>query len=106
MNHLAKLRLLSLFILVLSASSVLAADTEPPLGLPLISPTATATQTQQVTTYSTLTPTYTVSLVSTQEAVDEAETGPSIAILAVLSLVAGIGFFLIKKYFDLKRYSL
>lgn len=41
-----------------------------------------------------------------QEFVDDAETGSEIIILAILSLVAGVGLFFIKKYFDLKRYTL
>lgn len=95
-------------IILLSAGSVLAAtDTEPPLGLPLLSSTPTATSTTgSVTTYTTATPTYSVTVVSAQDAVDDAETGPSLIILSILSFVAGIGFFLIKKYFDQKRYSL
>lgn len=83
-------------------SAALAQDTEPPLGLPLVnSPTATATTTSEstVTTYSTVTPT-------TQEVVDNAETGSEIYILIGLSVLAGTGLFLIKKYFDLKKSSL
>jgi LPXTG-motif cell wall-anchored protein len=83
-------------------SAALAQDTEPPLGLPLIdSSTATTTATSEstVTTYSTVTPT-------TQAVVDNAETGSEIYILAGLSVLAGTGLFLIKKYFDLKKSSL
>jgi hypothetical protein len=87
-------------------SIALAQDSEPPLGLPLVdSPTPTATATVSVigvsnaTTYSTVTPT-------TQEVVDNAETGSEIYILAGLSVLAGTGLFLIKKYFDLKKSSL
>ena len=99
-----------LFAAVLfGAGSVLAqSDTEPPLGLPLLSSTATTTASTtngSVTTYATITPTYSVTVTS-QDAVDEAETGPNLIILSILSLIAGIGFFLIKKYFDEKRYSL
>jgi len=85
-------------------SMALAQDSEPPLGLPLVdSPTPTATvsvtNVSNVTTYSTVTPT-------TQEVVDNAETGSEIYILAGLSVLAGTGLFLIKKYFDLKKSSL
>jgi cytochrome bd-type quinol oxidase subunit 2 len=110
MKNFSKIRLLVFVAILFSAGSVLAAtDTEPPLGLPLVSSTATATAIStagSVTTYLTATPTYSVTVVSAQDAVDDAETGPSLIILSILSLVAGIGFFLIKKYFDLKRYSL
>jgi hypothetical protein len=85
-------------------SAALAQDTEPPLGLPLVdSPTPTATvsvtSVSNITTYSTVTPT-------TQEVVDNAETGSEIYILSGLSVLAGTGLFLIKKYFDLKKSSL
>ena len=67
------------------------------------SATATATGTIAPEESATVTaqPTTTV-----QEFVDDAETGSEIIVLAILSLVAGVGLFFIKKYFDLKRYTL
>ena len=108
MKYLVKIRLLFFAIVLLSATSVLAqSDTEAPLGLPLISSTPTPTSTGQgVTTYTTVTPSYSLTVAASQTAVDEAQTGPNLIILSILSLIAGIGFFLIKKYFDRKRYSL
>lgn len=109
---------LTAFIL-LSWAKVLAQTTEPGTNLPLLpGDTATtddtyATATTSAPTYSTLTTataavvTYTTSAVSTtQTAVDDADTGSEFIFLAILSLTGGIGLFLIKKYFDFKRYSL
>lgn len=85
----------------------LAQDTEPPLGLPEIE-TDTQTVTGE-TTSVTPTATYTyraTRTATTQEAVDDAEVGSEIVMLVVFSLVGGMGIFLVKKYFDLKRYDL
>lgn len=111
MKYKAGVTFLLFAVALFVATTVLAqADTEPPLGLPLLSSTptvsATATTAESVTTLITATPTYSLTVVSSQTAVDEAETGPNLIILSILSLIAGIGFFFIKKYFDLKRYSL
>ena len=69
--------------------------------------TETITATAQIsatptTQYITVTPTRIV----TQTVTDDVETGPEIYILIGLSLVGGLGVFLIKKYFDLKKYEL
>lgn len=91
----------------------LAQETEPPYDLPLVDSTGTATPTATSTTrsYSTQTPivtyyTTTTATVNEITAEDEAETGAEIYILGALSLVAGFGIFFIKKYFDIKRYSI
>lgn len=103
------------FAIFSTAKLALATDTEPPLGLPIIdnedttvvsSPTTTTNNPTTVTTYSTVTPTTTLSPVSAQEAIDDADTGSEVIILSLLSLVAGSGLFMIKKYLDQKRYSL
>jgi len=78
---------------------------EPPINLPIYSPSATATVSPDVITYSTVAPTVTQT-VTTQQYVDDAETGSEIYFLAFFSLVAGVGLFFIKKYFDIKRYSI
>jgi len=95
-----------LFAAVLSFS-VSHAQTEPPINLPIFSatPTATATISADVITYYTVTPTP-VATIASKEFVDDAETGSEIYFLAFFSLVAGIGLFFIKKYFDIKRYSI
>jgi hypothetical protein len=102
------------FILI-SSSKVLAQSTEPGLGLPLLDDTATPVATattisQPATIYSTVTPntvaTTTVLSTTSQSAVDDAETGSEVIVLAILSITGGVGIFLIKKYFDFKRYSI
>ncbi len=101
------------FILFASAR-VNAQSTEPGLGLPLLddgtSATATAgsnysTQTA-VTTYSTVTAVAATMTATSQSAVDDAETGSEVIVLAILSITGGVGIFLIKKFFDFRRYSL
>lgn len=77
--------------------------TEPPINLPIFSPTPTATVNSNAVTFLTVTPTPTA---TTSQFVDDAETGSEIYFLAFFSLVAGIGLFFIKKYFDIKRYSI
>jgi len=108
MKYRAGLTLFVFVALLFVGTSVLAeSDTEPPLGLPLLNTTPTSTATSNyVSTYTTATPGYSLTVVTSQEAIDEAETGPNLVVLSILSLIAGIGFFLIKKYFDEKRYSL
>ncbi|MDH4358729.1 MAG: hypothetical protein OEV37_02140 [Candidatus Berkelbacteria bacterium] len=93
-------------VLAFSAlSAVIArAQTEPPTpNLPIESETATsaydAYEGDDSYAYSTIT-------VTSQEAIDDAETGSEIVVLGALSLLAGIGLFLIKRYFDLKKYSI
>jgi len=94
-------------VLVLSGLSavVVRAQTYPPSpDLPIDgdqTATAGAEDSDLSDYYSFLTPTAT-----TQEAIDDVETGSEVVILAALSLLAGIGLFLIKRYFDLKRYEI
>jgi hypothetical protein len=78
---------------------------EPPINLPIYSPSATPTVSPDVITYYTVTPIVTQT-VAASEFVDDAETGSEIYFLAFFSLVAGVGLFFIKKYFDIKRYSI
>lgn len=102
-------------LIFLFAVKVQAQGTEPGLGLPLlddVTSTATTTSgtytTTPITTYSTITPTtYTTTTSSlSQQAVDDADTGSEVVVLVILSITGGVGIFLIKKYFDFKRYSL
>lgn len=92
-----------------------AQETEPPYDLPLVDATATVTPTTTATTRVYSTPTSTISSYSYQTATasvneisaeDEAETGAEIYILAGLSLISGVGIYFIKKYIDIKRYSI
>ena len=91
---------------ILGASVARAQTTEPPLGLPLYtpseSPTPTPVTADAYVTYREATPTP----VPTQEYIDDAETGSELFVLAALSLVAGVGLYFIKKYFDIKKYSI
>lgn len=94
---------------VLGAAKTYSQETEPSFDLPVVDSTATATAT--VEAYSTITPTSYATATSTSEvntisAEDEAETGAEVYILAGLSLVAGFGIYFIKKYLDIKRYSI
>ncbi|MCX6809917.1 MAG: hypothetical protein NTZ65_04205 [Candidatus Berkelbacteria bacterium] len=104
---------LLIFVLILGGVSIarVYAETEgeAPLGLPLVSQnasqtasTSTSTQTS-TTTYATVS---TTAVADSQTVVDNADTGSEIYILAALSLVAGFGLYLIKKYFDLRKYTL
>jgi len=79
---------------------------EPP-GLPTYdsSPTATVTVTDTATEPPTATPTPSATA-SVQSFEDDVETGSEIVVLLILSLVGGTGIFLIKKYFDTKKYSM
>jgi len=107
------LTLLLLTAVFFSVGRVTAQTTEPGTNLPLLpddttSATTTYTQVPSYSTYQTQT-TYsaTTSQVSTtQSAVDDAETGSELIFLVILSITGGIGLFLIKKYFDFKRYSI
>lgn len=83
----------------------LAQDTEPPLGLPTIDEEETVTPTATYTYTSTATQTVTPTA-STQEVIDDAEVGSEIVLLVILSVVGGLGIFLIKKYFDTRSYNL
>ncbi|OQA52981.1 MAG: hypothetical protein BWY43_00269 [candidate division WS2 bacterium ADurb.Bin280] len=105
--------LLTLFCVTAFPMLSTAQETEPPYDLPLVDSTATVTPTATSTTrsYATSTPTvsyYTTTTATVNEitAEDEAETGAEVYILAALSLVAGMGIFFIKKYYDIKRYSI
>lgn len=102
----------SLFVLVavlvlsmLGFSSVYSQTTEPPSDLPLVDSTATATVATYASPSPVLTDTATVT-VNEISAEDEAETGAEVYILGGLSLVAGFGIYFIKKYLDIKRYSI
>jgi len=95
---------------VLAGSVVLAQDTIPPLGLPTsdsatvtatVSATATETSYDDYIQVETVTPT-----TDEQEAEDVADTGSEIYILAAVSLLAGFGIYFVKKYRDIKKYSL
>ncbi len=94
---------ISVLLIVLSLFKMaLAQDTEPPLGLPALDEdSATVTALESVTATVTRTASAT-----TQEAVDDAEVGSEIIALVILSVVGGVGIFLIKRYFDLKSYNL
>lgn len=98
-----------LAVTALGFSAVYSQSTEPPSDLPIIDTTATATvqayasstATSRAVSTSTATPT-----VNEISAEDEADTGAEIYILAGLSLIAGFGIYFIKKYLDIKRYSI
>jgi|GEM_PF-2170601 len=83
-----------------------AQSTQPPgFDFPTLDSTATA-MVEATATASTVFVTVTPTKVSAQTVTDDAETGPEIYILIGLSLLGGLGIFSIKKYFDLKKYSL
>ncbi len=94
---------------VLAADVVSAQDTLPPLGLPTSSSTATATVTATQTeenyddyiSVETVTPT-----TDEQNAEDVADTGAEIYVLSAVSLLAGFGVYSVKKYRDIKKFSL
>ncbi len=94
---------------MLATGVVFAQDTLPPLGLPTTdgSTTATVSATTTQTNYDdyiqveTITPT-----ADEQEAEDVADTGAEIYVLSAVSLLAGFGIYSIKKYKDIKRFSL
>ena len=99
--------------LLFVVTSVSAQAGEPGVGLPLLDEETTVTSTRTsttsgaVTTYSTVTPvSYATVATSSQEAVDDAETGSELIVLSILSLTGGVGLYLIKKFFDFKRYSI
>lgn len=79
--------------------------TEPPLGLPDFEEdtTTVVAETESVTATTTYSATRTP---TTQEAVDDAEVGSEVVMLIIFSLVGGTGIFLVKKYFDLQKYTL
>ena len=81
---------------------------EPPLDLPLTSATAIATATTDTSAFdSYVGATATATVASyTQSAEDEADTGAEVYILIGISLVAGFGFYCLKRYFDYKRYMI
>lgn len=95
----------ALIITLVGFSVTYSQDSEPPSDLPLFDTTATATVEAYTTveTFSTATATASVNEISAE---DEAETGPEVYILAGLSLIAGFGIYFIKKYFDIRRYSI
>lgn len=94
-----------LIITFLGFSVTYSQDSEPPSDLPFFDTTATASVEADSTAraFSTTTATATVNEISAE---DEAETGPEVYILAGLSLIAGFGIYFIKKYFDIRRYSI
>ena len=88
--------------------------TEPPVDLPFYSPTPTAGTSLSLEksdgsyySYVTLTPSSGgTAPVYSEEYTDDADTGTELYVVAGLSLVAGLGLYFIKRYFDLKKYSL
>jgi tryptophan synthase alpha subunit len=94
---------------VIATEVVLAQDTLPPLGLPTtdtsatatVSATATQTNYDDYTQVETVTPT-----TDEQAAEDVADTGSEIYVLAAVSLLAGFGIFSVKKYQNIKKFSL
>ena len=99
------------------ATEALAQSTEPGANLPLLPDIDTSADT---TTYEISSTPYSgnssgsvysaatsrTATSSTQTAIDDAETGTEILFLAILSVTGGVGIFLIKKYFDFKKYVL
>lgn len=107
-----------LVVLFVFVTKVMAQTTEPGANLPLLPGDETSTEPTYAyssTPYSALTTATTsydtiyVSVTATsltQSAIDDAETGTEVIFLAILSITGGIGIFLIKKYFDFKRYRI
>lgn len=99
----------SLFVFFVFSNPAFAQGVLPPMPTDYRTATATATADQTATAtpavYRASTYTGTVTPIA-KEVIDDAETGPVTALLIILSLIGGIGFILIKKYFDEKRYSL
>lgn len=98
-----------LFAVIFCTKIAFAQEVLPPLPTDY----ATSTPTEEETATATTTPvtyratSYTASVTPTvQEVIDDAETGPVTILLIILSMIGGIGFILVKKYFDEKRYSL
>jgi len=83
---------------------------EPPgLDLPIDDETVTATVTSTAEESLEAEASETVSAeesATTQEAVDDAETGAQLIVLIIISIIGGLGLLLIKKYFDSKRFSI
>ncbi len=110
MNSMRKIYLTAVLLVLFGfgVSRALAQSTEPGIGLPLLDDTVTATVSASygstVAAFTTVTAVRTVS--SSQQAVDDADTGSEMIVLVILSITGGVGIFLIKKYFDFKRYSL
>lgn len=99
----------SLFSLFAFANFVNAQGVLPPMPTDY----GTATPTAVVTEVATQTPVVYRATANTatatplaQQVIDDAQTGPTTVLLIILSLIGGIGFILVKKYFDEKRYSL
>ena len=101
-------------IVLFGGIKVMAQTTEPGANLPLLpddSSSATATATYSAYSAYTTDGITTASdsataVTSSQSAVDDAETGSEVVFLSILSLTGGIGLFLIKKFFDFRRYSI
>lgn len=79
---------------------------EPPVPFPSETSTITTTDDLVVTEETTVETVALTVTPTTQEFVDDAETGSGLLILAGLSIIAGLGLFSIKKYFDSKKFSL
>lgn len=98
-----------LFALLVFAKPVLAQGVLPPLptdyGDATATPTVDETATATPVVYRAATYTATATSVA-QQVIDDAETGPVTVLLVILSLIGGIGFILIKRYFDEKKYLL
>jgi len=101
--------ILTIFTLVLVGTARVYSQTGEPPGLDLPideeSVTASATATVEGSFEASVIASAEESVTS-QEAIDDADTGTEIVILAILSLVGGFGLFLIKKYFDSKKFSI
>jgi hypothetical protein len=103
--------ILTIFTLAMVGTARVYSQTGEPPGLDLpidgsaTADSATATAETSVEASPSLVVSETES-VTTQEAIDDAETGTEIIILAILSLVGGLGLFSIKKYFDSKKFSI
>lgn len=108
-KHMKKIFVLLLTVLVCGIlyKITLAQDTEPPLGLPEIGDETQTVTADSISVTPTVTYTYRATrTATTQEAIDDAEVGTEIVMLITFSLVGGMGIFVLKKYFDLKRYNL
>lgn len=79
---------------------------EPPVPFPSETSTTTTTDDLIVSEETTVESVALTVTPTTQEFVDDAETGSGLLILAGLSVIAGLGLFSIKKYFDSRKFSL
>src|ERR1035437_1034645 len=103
-----------LTIVLVGFSISRAADTFPPLPIPVvdgsttadsITPTASPLASPIASPIPTPTPSVKASIV-VQTFIDNAQTGPQIYVLLAVSLLGAFGLFCIKKYFDRRKYNL